>query len=106
MVNIPKTRRTFCQGKLCRKHTLHKICQYKTGRQRRFCQGRRRYKIKQQGNGGQKKPIFHKKAKTTKKIVLRMQCNECQHQHQIALKRTKHIELTNEKKPRDEVGRW
>merc|ERR1712137_942529 len=32
---------------------------------------------KQQGYGGQTKPIFRKKAKTTKKIVLRMECTEC-----------------------------
>jgi len=36
-------------------------------------QGKRRYDRKQSGYGGQTKPIFHKKAKTTKKIVLRMQ---------------------------------
>jgi len=106
MVNIPKTRRTFCKGKLCKKHTLHKITQYKRGRERRHCQGRRRYDVKQQGNGGQKRPIFHKKAKTTKKIVLRMQCSECQYQHQVALKRAKHFELGGEKKQRNEVGKW
>jgi len=32
---------------------------------------------KQSGFGGQTKPVFHKKAKTTKKIVLRMQCADC-----------------------------
>jgi large subunit ribosomal protein L44e len=106
MVKVPKTRRTFCKGTLCRKHTLHKITQYKRSKERRTCQGRRRYKIKQQGNGGQKRPIFHKKSKLTKKIVLRMQCNECQHKHHITLKRAKCFELTNEKKPRDEVGQW
>ena len=33
--------------------------------------GRRRYDAKQSGYGGQTKPIFRKKAKTTKKITLR-----------------------------------
>ena len=33
--------------------------------------GKRRYDAKQEGYGGQKKPIFRKKAKTTKKITLR-----------------------------------
>ena len=33
--------------------------------------GRRRYDAKQSGYGGQTKPIFRKKAKTTKKIALR-----------------------------------
>jgi ribosomal protein L44E len=36
--------------------------------------GKRRYDRKQSGYGGQTKPVFHKKAKTTKKIVLRLQC--------------------------------
>ena len=35
-------------------------------------QGRRRYDRKQSGYGGQTKPIFRKKAKTTKKITLRL----------------------------------
>ena len=33
--------------------------------------GRRRYDEKQKGFGGQSKPIFKKKVKTTKKIVLK-----------------------------------
>ena len=37
-------------------------------------QGKRRYDRKQSGYGGQTKPVFHKKAKTTKKIVLRLEC--------------------------------
>ena len=39
MVNIPKTRNTFCKGKDCRKHTLHKVTQYKTGKASLFAQG-------------------------------------------------------------------
>ena len=31
MVNIPKERKTFCKGKKCKKHTLHKVSQYKKG---------------------------------------------------------------------------
>merc|ERR1711973_641391 len=77
MVNVPKTRRTYCKGKKCRKHTLHKVSQYKAGKASLYAQGKRRYDRKQRGYGGQTKPIFHKKAKTTKKIVLRMECTEC-----------------------------
>merc|ERR1711911_209689 len=47
------------------------------------------YDRKQQGYGGQTKPIFRKKAKTTKKIVLRMECTECKVRKQIPLKRCK-----------------
>merc|ERR1712000_417996 len=69
MVNIPKTRNTHC--KRCNKHRVHKVTQYKKGKESTFAQGRRRYDRKQKGFGGQTKPIFHKKVKTTKKIVAR-----------------------------------
>jgi len=72
MVNVPKTRKTFCKGRECGKHTLHKVTQYKAGKASAFAQGKRRYDRKQSGYGGQTKPVFHKKAKTTKKIVLRL----------------------------------
>ena len=93
MVNVPKTRRTFCKGKKCGKHQVHKVTQYKTGKASKFAQGARRYKHKQQGYGGQTKPVFHKKAKTTKKIVLRLECKTCKRRTQLPIKRTKHFEL-------------
>lgn len=37
--------------------------------------------------------MFHKKAKTTKKIVLRLECTSCKTKLQLALKRCKHFEL-------------
>lgn len=93
MVNIPKTRKTYCKGKDCRKHTQHKVTQYKKGRDSLFAQGKRRYDRKQKGYGGQTKPVFHKKAKTTKKVVLRLECVSCKYKMQISLKRCKHFEL-------------
>ena len=49
MVNVPKTRRTFCKGKPCRKHTYvimlispHKVTQYKAGKASEYAQGKRR----------------------------------------------------------------
>ena len=63
MVNIPKERKTFCGGPKCRKHTVHKVTQYKSGKASNFAQGRRRYDRKQQGFGGQTKPVFHKKVR-------------------------------------------
>lgn len=42
--------------------------------------------------------MFHKKAKTTKKVVLRLECTRCHHKIQRTLKRCKHFELQNEKK--------
>merc|ERR1712013_346751 len=103
MVNVPKTRKTFCKGTKCRKHTLHKVTQYKTAKKRTFAKGQRRYERKQQGFGGQTRPIHHKKAKTTKKIVLRMECSECKFRKQVALKRCKHFELGGDKKRKGQM---
>jgi large subunit ribosomal protein L44e len=61
-VNVPKTRRTYC--KKCKTHKAHKVTQYKKSKERSAAQGRRRYDRKQQGYGGQTKPIFRKKVYT------------------------------------------
>ncbi|KAF2115340.1 60S ribosomal protein L42 [Lophiotrema nucula] len=92
MVNIPKTRRTYCKGKDCKKHTQQ------AGKASPVAQGKRRYDRKQSGYGGQTKPVFHKKAKTTKKVVLRLECTACKTKAQLALKRCKHFELGGDKK--------
>ena len=42
--------------------------------------------------------MFRKKAKTTKKIVLRMECTTCKKKKQVPLKRCKHFELGGDKK--------
>ncbi|PYH95737.1 hypothetical protein BO71DRAFT_408250 [Aspergillus ellipticus CBS 707.79] len=97
-VNVPKTRRTYCKSKECHKHTQHKVTQYKAGKASLFAQGKRRYDRKQSGYGGQTKPVFHKKAKTTKKIVLRLECTACKTKKQLSLKRCKHFELGGDKK--------
>merc|ERR1712166_167801 len=84
MVTAPKVKRTFCAGK-----------KYKTGKASLYAQGKRRYDRKQQGYGGQTNPVFHKKAKTTKKIVLRLECSECKYKSHAALARAKHFELVD-----------
>merc|ERR1712106_342724 len=96
MVNVPKTRKTF--SKSINKHATFKVTQYKTGKASLYAQGKRRYDRKQQGYGGQTKPVFHKKAKTTKKIVLRLECVECKYKSHAALKRAKHFELIDASK--------
>ncbi|KAJ1733618.1 40s ribosomal protein L44e [Coemansia biformis] len=101
MVNIPKTRNTFCKGQKCRKHTPHKVTQYKAGKASVFAQGKRRYDRKQSGFGGQTKPVFRKKAKTTKKIVLRLECTVCKYKQQLAIKRCKHFELGGDKRKKN-----
>ncbi|KAJ2641038.1 40s ribosomal protein L44e [Coemansia sp. RSA 1694] len=102
-VNIPKTRNTFCKSPKCQKHTPHKVSQYKTGKASVFAQGKRRYDRKQSGFGGQTKPVFHKKAKTTKKVVLRLECSVCKYKQQLTLKRCKHFELGGDKKKKNQA---
>ncbi|XP_059156121.1 uncharacterized protein LOC131941126 [Physella acuta] len=103
MVNVPKQRRTFCKGKKCKKHTIHKVTQYKAGKASLYAQGKRRYDRKQSGYGGQSKPVFRKKAKTTRKIVLRMECTECKYRKQLPIKRCKHFELRGDKKRKGQM---
>merc|ERR1711939_1226828 len=98
MVNVPKTRRTYCKGKTCKKDTQHKA-----GKASLFAQGKRRYDRKQSGYGGQTKPVFHKKAKTTKKVVLRLECTVCKYKMQMSLKRCKHFELGGDKKQKGQA---
>mmetsp|Transcript_11143 Transcript_11143/g.31530 ORF Transcript_11143/g.31530 Transcript_11143/m.31530 type:complete len:110 (-) Transcript_11143:54-383(-) len=103
MVNIPKTKNTFCRK--CKKHTPHKVSQYKTGKASLLAQGKRRYDKKQAGFGGQTKPVFHKKAKTTKKIVLKLECTKCKAKRMKPIKRTKRFELgTDSKKSKNDGG--
>ena len=51
-------------------------------------------------------------AKTTKKIVLRMECTSCKYRKQLPIKRCKHFELGGDKKrkvsglKRRFLGRW
>ncbi|XP_028387698.1 60S ribosomal protein L36a-like [Phyllostomus discolor] len=103
MVNIPKTRRTFCRK--CDKHQPHKVPQHKKGKDSLYAQGKRRYDRKQSGYGGQTKPIFQEKAKTTKKIVLRLECVEpnCRSKRMLAVKRCKRFELGGDKKRKGRV---
>ncbi|KFR10744.1 60S ribosomal protein L36a-like, partial [Opisthocomus hoazin] len=98
-VNVPKTRRTYC--KKCGKHQPHKVTQYKKGKDSLYAQGRDGCAPVVLGHGpGETKPIFRKKAKTTKKIVLRLECVEpnCRSKRMLAIKRCKHFELGGDKK--------
>lgn len=38
-VNIPKTKKSYCKGKQCKKHQMHKVTQYKTGKASLYAQG-------------------------------------------------------------------
>ncbi|XP_028389393.1 60S ribosomal protein L36a-like [Phyllostomus discolor] len=103
MVNIPKTHQTFY--KKCGKHQPHKVTQYKKGKDSLYTQGKWHYDRKQSGYGGQTKPIFRKRAKSTKKIVLRLECAEpnCRSKRRLAIKRCKHFEQGGGKKRKGQV---
>merc|ERR1739838_849838 len=103
MVNIPKLRRTFCPHPSCKNHQQFKVTQYKKSQESKTAQGRRRYDRKQQGFGGQSKPILRKKAKTTKKLVLRLECKKCHWKNQVPIRRTKHFELGGDKKRKGQM---
>ena len=49
MVVVPKSRTTYCPYKDCKTHTVHKVAQYKKGKESTAAQGRRRYDRKQSG---------------------------------------------------------
>ncbi|XP_038185287.1 60S ribosomal protein L36a-like [Arvicola amphibius] len=98
MVIVPKARRTFC--KKCGKRQPHEVTQYKKGKDSLYAQEKWCYDRKQSGYGGQTKPIFRKKAKTTKKTVLRLECVESnsRSKRMLAIKRCKHFELGGDKR--------
>ncbi|KAG8346212.1 60S ribosomal protein L44 [Trypanosoma vivax] len=106
MVNYPKKKTMHCPDERCNAHKTFKVVQYKAGKARLYARGKRRYDRKQSGYGGQTKPIFHKKAKTTKKIVLKLQCSNCKSIIQNVLKRTKHFELNDKKKTGNKDPTW
>lgn len=83
--------KTHC--KKCNKHTGHKVSQYKKGKDSLIRQGKRRYDAKQSGFGGQTKPIFRKKSKTTKKITLKLECSVCKTRRLNPIKRCKSFVL-------------
>ena len=103
MVQFPKKKKMFCGHDTCGAHKEFKITQYKAGKARLFAQGKRRYDRKQRGYGGQTKPIFHKKAKTTKKIVLKFECTKCKTKRMKPIKRTKHFELGGDKRKKNDA---
>mmetsp|Transcript_43923 Transcript_43923/g.138662 ORF Transcript_43923/g.138662 Transcript_43923/m.138662 type:complete len:108 (+) Transcript_43923:737-1060(+) len=98
MVNFPKELKSYCKHKDCKNHQKWKVTQYKKGKDSLYAQGKRRYDRKQSGFGGQTKPVFHKKAKVTKKITLKMKCEKCSMLKMKNIGRCKHFELGAEKK--------
>ena len=56
------------------------------------------------GFGGQTKPVFHKKAKTTKKVTLKFECSTCKAKWLSVIARCKTFELGVSSKAKSEYG--
>lgn len=84
---------------------LTNLTQYKKGKDSWYDQGKQRDNRKQSVCGGQTKPIFPKKVKTTKKVVLRFECAEpnCRSKRMLASKRFKHCELGSNKRRKGQI---
>lgn len=74
-MKAPKEIRTYCPK--CNKYTVHAVSIYKDGRRRALSKGERRHEREKRGYGGQKYPLLRRKAKTTKKLSLKLQCKVC-----------------------------
>lgn len=74
-MKVPRTINTYCPK--CNKHTEHTLSLYRKGKDRALAKGNRRYKRKQKGYGGQRKPKLRKTAKTTKKQTFKLRCRDC-----------------------------
>lgn len=101
-MKIPKTKKTYCPK--CKKHTEHKVSQAKsTGARGTLKRGSiSRSKKRGLGRGagnkgrwGSKPPITKWKrsgAKTSKTIVLKLTCKECNKSSILPLRRAKKVE--------------
>lgn len=92
----PKNERTYCAK--CKFHTEHKVVQAKRGKTRPESQGERKSDKKPAIIQGNAMPVFQKKCKTTKEVVMKYTCTICGACHQKSLGRSKYVEVTNEKK--------
>ena len=74
-MNIPKEIRTYCPR--CNAHTIHRVTIYKKGKESSLRHGAIKHAWEKKGYGGQKWPQQRRKAKVTKKVVLKLICKDC-----------------------------
>jgi len=74
-MDVPKEITTYCPK--CKKHQTHSVSLYKPGKRRALAKGERHHAREKSGYGGQKYPLQHEFAKTTKKQTLRLKCKVC-----------------------------
>ncbi len=95
-MKFPKTLRTYCP--YCRKHTLHKVELVKKRPRRTLAHGQRRFLRKMKGYGSFPKENPKNREKATKKVNLKLTCQECKKAHSIKGWRAKKFELVEKEK--------
>ncbi len=74
-MKVPAEINTYCPR--CGRHTKHKVSLYKQGKARTLSWGQRQLERKRRGYGGEPRGKLRRKAKTTKKVLLILTCEEC-----------------------------
>jgi len=90
-MKVPKTLNTFCPR--CKTHREFTISIYKAGKRRASKEDERRQAERKKGYGGQKFPLQHNQAKTTKKQSLKLVCKQCSYTLQRKGIRLKKVEV-------------
>lgn len=91
VMKFPKTIRTHCP--YCKKHTMHKVELVKKRPRRTLAHGQRRFLRKMKGYGSFPKENPKNREKATKKVNLKLTCQECKKAHSIEGWRAKKFEL-------------
>ena len=90
-MKFPKTMNTYCPR--CKTHREFTVSLYKAGKRAGAKLGERRQAERKKGYGGQKFPLQHNQAKTTKKQTMKLSCKECNYTMQRSGLRSKKVEV-------------
>lgn len=94
-MKFPKIVKTYCP--YCKKHTEHAVKQTKRkgrGKAHPNSQSQKRFQRKMEGYGSFPRPNPKGEGKPTKKVDLRLKCNECKKSHTKKGFRIRKFELT------------
>ena len=97
MVKFPSIVRAYCP--FCRRHTTHEVSEVKGKARRALSKGQRRAERHKKGYGNKgkysKKAITQAKmaSKTSKKVDLRLKCQDCDKMHPRSYPRTRKFEI-------------
>ncbi len=74
-MKVPSVINAYCPR--CGRYTKHKVTLYKQGKARTLSWGQRQLERKRRGYGGEPRGKLKRKAKTTKKVLIVLTCEEC-----------------------------